>query len=92
MVVFFNVRYLVQKVRFGMWRPACNYLNRFINRTSSYESHLLLGFLQQLRVLNEFADGPWRMAPSFCHPFARLYKYNKPEECGVLTPDWISDE
>ncbi|KAG2568654.1 hypothetical protein PVAP13_7NG406200 [Panicum virgatum] len=80
MVVFFDVRYLVDRVMFGMWRTACNYLIRFVHPTStkSYESWLLLGFLQELRVLNGFADGQWRIPSSICHRFARIYKDKKP--------------
>ena len=80
MVMFFDVRYLVDRVMFGMWRTACNYLIRFVHPTStkSYESWLLLGFLQELRVLNGFADGQWRIPSSICHRFARIYKDKKP--------------
>jgi len=76
MVVIFDVRYLFDRVMFGMWWTACNY---FIQPTSmSYESRLLLGFLRELRVLNGFADGQWRIPSSICHRFARIYKDKKP--------------
>jgi len=42
------------------------------------QSWLLLGFLQELRVLNGFADGQWRIPSSICHRFARIYKDKKP--------------
>jgi hypothetical protein len=75
MVVIFDVRYLVDRVMFGMWWTACNYFVRFIQPTSmSYESRLLLGFLRELRVLNGFADGDWKLASLVSNRFARIYR------------------
>ena len=53
----------------------CNYLI-FVHPTStkSYESWLLLGFLQELRVLNGFADGDWKLASLVSNRFARIYR------------------
>ncbi|XP_039773717.1 uncharacterized protein LOC120641600 isoform X3 [Panicum virgatum] len=40
----------------------------------SYESRLLLGFLRELRVLNGFADGDWKLASLVSNRFARIYR------------------
>ncbi|RLM73489.1 hypothetical protein C2845_PM15G21510 [Panicum miliaceum] len=74
LVVIFDVRYLVDRVMFGVWRTACNYLIRFVDPTSmSYESRLLLGFLQKLMVLSGVADGKHMMASSVSNWFVSIY-------------------
>lgn len=54
---------------------ASNYLIRFICPTSmSYENRLLLGFIQELTLVKDFADGKYRVASSVSNWFVSIYR------------------
>ncbi|CAN6240829.1 unnamed protein product [Urochloa humidicola] len=77
MRVIFDVRNLVRNIKFGQWRKASMSVVRFIGpdgRTYSYECNLLLGFIQDLMALNDFADGRTAIASLLANWFLSIYK------------------
>ncbi|OEL18431.1 hypothetical protein BAE44_0020550 [Dichanthelium oligosanthes] len=78
MRVIFDVRNLVWNVKFGQWRKASIYIVGFVRPEGpdslSYECKLLLGFLQDLMVLNDFADGNTKVASLVSDWFVSIYR------------------
>ncbi|CAN6236196.1 unnamed protein product [Urochloa humidicola] len=75
--VIFDVRNLVRNIRYGLWRKASKYIIGFFGPDSmsySYECNLLLGFIQDLMVLNDFANGITTIACLVSKWFLSIYK------------------
>ncbi|CAL5014959.1 unnamed protein product [Urochloa decumbens] len=72
--VIFDVRNLVNKIKSGQWRKASIYVLSFVRPDSmSHECKLLLMFIQDLMVLNDFADGNTSVARLVSKWFVSIY-------------------